>query len=658
MESFLMALIKRYIKKTTDECLSKEVFAKRKSGQLDEAYNMALELIDKDPNNIWNHKAHVWCLIDLIKREIENKNINQFNKFISELKSIKIDENDEILTKNVNYVLSLNDPQIKLINQAKTLSKQGRHLEALNIYRSELHNFPDDQQIHNSLGWELYKNSKPLFEQEKINVLEAKKILNEYLKLKNERPSLLHSLFLRYADKLIGNENFNLVAFLKYWDLNNLTQEDYKPYKADNGKIYQSIAEKVIQHAAKDSLNKNIALDIEYILPFLDKAIQKFQDNFWLIYYKAKLLHTIDKSDLAFYFSIKVVKSKINDYWAWGLLGDILLSSSKEKAFSCYCKALLCKTEDKFLINIRLKLAEFLIENSLFNEAKYEIEHIIKVREKEGWKLTTILINYQNSDWYKKSSVTATNNEMFYKKNIKLAESLLFYKLEWLNAIVGEKFTVPDKPNKPKRKIYISLVQGNIPIEVSISENKYDFKSLTLWKGLKVKGEYDNEKRFQLYIIENREVTENLDIFPEYIGVIDHINHEKKIAHFIVDTKVHGILNFSNISFKFSIADTVAIKLAIYKNDREIKYSVLTCKATDKIPNNSIFKNFKEDVSVSNGLGFTSDDIFIDKSIIEKFGIKDGDIIEGYAIKNFNKKKNVWGWKAIKITKNTRQNRV
>lgn len=627
---------------------SKEVFAKRKAGNIVEAYNMAVELVNNTPYDEWNFKAYAYCLIDMIKQSASTGDFNSANYYVEILNSINIDKNDEILAKSVKYVLPLANPQMKIINEAKALSKQGRHLEAANAYRSALRNFPNDKNVHESLGWELYKSSKNIFEQEKINVFAAKKILNEYIKLNNERPSLLHSLFLGYADKLIGSESFNLVAFLRYWDLRNLRQEDYEPYKADNGKVYSSIAEKVIQHAAKDALNKNIPSDIQYILPFLDKAIQKFQDNFWLIYYKAKLLHAIGRSDLAIDFSIAVVKNKINDYWAWDLLGEILSNLDREKSFSCYCKALLCKTEDKFLINVRIKFAELLIEKSFFNEAKYEIEKAIQSREKEGWKPTEALNNYQNSDWYKNSSATA-NNQILYKKNTNLAETLLFDKLKWLNATVGEKFTTSKNPDKPKRKIFVSLSGQTTPLEISVSESKYNFKSLVVGQGLKVKGEYNQEKRFQLYLINDREVTEKWDIFPEYIGVIDHINTEKKIAHFIVDKTINGILHFSDFPFNFNIADAIAIRLSTYQSDREIRYSVLTCKPANKIPSPSVFKKFNAEIRVSNGLGFTDDDIFIDRPMIEKFGIENGNVVEGFAVQNFNKKKNVWGWKAIRI---------
>lgn len=290
---------------------SKAVFAKRKEGNIIEAYNMAVELVTNTPYDEWNFKAYAYCLIDMIKESVSVEDFTSAKRYMETLNSIEIDKKDEILYKSVQRTKELSDPEKKIISDAKALSKQGKHQEAIDAYRIALNKFPNDLDIHTSLAWELYKNGKDLFSVEKIDVYLAKKVLAEYIKLRNERPSQLHSRFLWLADKLIGNDSFNLVAFLKYWNLNNLTQEDYEPYKADNGKIYPSIAEKVIQHAAKDALNKNIPSDIEYILPFLDKAIQKFQD-IWLIYYKAKLLHAIGKNNLAFDCSITVVKSKIN----------------------------------------------------------------------------------------------------------------------------------------------------------------------------------------------------------------------------------------------------------------------------------------------------------------------------------------------------------
>ena len=47
---------------------SREVFAKRKEGAIDEAYQIALQLMVKPGVDEWDRKALGWCLVDLIKR--------------------------------------------------------------------------------------------------------------------------------------------------------------------------------------------------------------------------------------------------------------------------------------------------------------------------------------------------------------------------------------------------------------------------------------------------------------------------------------------------------------------------------------------------------------------------------------------------------------
>ena len=49
-----------------------DVYAKRKQGDVDEAYRMALELMGSLDRDYWDKKAYCWCLIDLIKRDASN----------------------------------------------------------------------------------------------------------------------------------------------------------------------------------------------------------------------------------------------------------------------------------------------------------------------------------------------------------------------------------------------------------------------------------------------------------------------------------------------------------------------------------------------------------------------------------------------------------
>ena len=609
---------------------------------------MGQELVRSNPNDPWNIKALAYCLIDLIKEASGRNDSNALNKFIMELNGLDIDRHDEILAKSISHAKGLRNPQTKIITDAKALSKAGRHHDAVSLYRTAIKNFPNDLEIHESLGWELYKTGKEIFSTEKIDVFKAKQLLNEYIKLKNERPSLLHSLFLRYADKLIGSEGFNLVAFLRFWNLDNLTRDDYESYQSGNGKTYPSVAEKVIQHAAKDALSKNIADDMEYILSHINNAIKAFPENFWLTYYKAKLLLGVQKNREANEFAISVVKAKLNDYWAWDLLAETLINSEKEKAFACYCKALLCKSELKFLANVRMKFADILLQKSLYSEAKYEIDQAIKSREQEGWKLTEKQLQFQVAQWYQSTNATSTNREL-YQKYSPIADALLFDSLPWINASLGNTFTAAKNPDKPKRKIYIALENQPTPIEIAVAEKRYQFNGIEFGSSLQLKGEYDTERRFQIYLLEPRHNGQKWDIFPEHVGIIDHINHDKKLAHFIVDRKIDGVIHFEDFAAKFSVGDIFALRLASHTNDRGIQYSVLTCQPTSKEVSPSTAKRFQSTVRISNGIGFTENDIFIDRPFVEKYNIQEDEMVEGLAVLNFNKKKGTWGWKAIKV---------
>ena len=147
-------------------------------------------------------------------QDSSNNDQNATQHYLAQLDELNIDTSDDILTKSVARAKQFADPNQKIILEAKQLSKQGDHNQAINLYRQALSQFPQNLELHESLGWELYRVGKGIFSAEPINTSLAKQLLGEYIKLNNERPSLLHSLFLRYADKLIGHENFNLVSFL------------------------------------------------------------------------------------------------------------------------------------------------------------------------------------------------------------------------------------------------------------------------------------------------------------------------------------------------------------------------------------------------------------------------------------------------------------
>ena len=82
---------------------NKEVFAKRKEGAIDEAYQMALQLMRAPDIDEWDFKALAWCLIDLIKRDANAGQIQNLAHYRQQLEIIKVNPNDDILQKGVGY---------------------------------------------------------------------------------------------------------------------------------------------------------------------------------------------------------------------------------------------------------------------------------------------------------------------------------------------------------------------------------------------------------------------------------------------------------------------------------------------------------------------------------------------------------------------------
>lgn len=717
---------------------SKEIFALRKEGSLDEAYAMALEVIEADPNDEWNIKAIAWCLYDLTKRSVSQNDYTTAKTYVEHLEALQINEFDEILVKSVEHAKVLASPEKRIILQAKEKSKQGNHQEALTLFRQAIQQFPNDIDLNTQFAWELQKEGKIIFDTEKVEVQKARQLLADYIKLKNERPSQLHSLFLRFADKITDREGFNLISFLKLWNLNNLREEDFEPFTKE-GKTYPSIAEKIIQHGAKLILDKKLNQDVEYFLPFLETGIKRYIDNIWLTYYKAKLLHLINRNEEAIEFLIPVVKEKISDYWTWSLLAELAIESDKEKAVSCYCKSLLCKGEDKFIANVRTRFAELLIQKELWSEAKFEITSAIKAKETEGVQVSDRLRDYQQKEWFKNAAEKRSNND-FYSSHKQLAEEFIFHSLPWLDSCLGETFTIPDKPDKPRRKLFIKLPKE--VIEIVISDRKFNTsRNYKQGESIRVKGEYDKGKIFQTYLLEKRATQDSWDLFewhsgniiqaikkdgdkitawrvsavlgeqmkegiidmqditkkfpikegvpvfvklyqkektrsifsfsekesrvhilalsertdgklwdsfPEKIGIVDHINEEKGIAHFIVNKKIDSIIKINQLKDKVEIGSKVLVKLKKVTKDRDSYYTVLSCSLTQQEPTENILKSFSGIISTKGEVGFV-DDVFIDANLMQEH-YEYATTINGIAIINYNKKKGVWGWRAIKIS--------
>ncbi|WP_445427368.1 DUF7017 domain-containing protein [Alishewanella sp. HL-SH05] len=625
---------------------SKGVFEKRKEGNLDEAYSMALQLMNSQSPDEWDIKAFGWCLIDLIKREAHSDNPQYLNHYKQQLESITGSALDEALSKGKNYALSICNPNASRISKASQLSKNGQYDQSIAIYKQLIDSGETSPSVVTSLAWDLYKRSKELLTQSPVIYGKIKQYLKWYLMLTVDKPSILHSLILQIANKCASETNFDMLAFSRYWGLENLREEDFVPFKTNDGTTILSLAERVFIQAAKAGISKQNTSEMKQFLPILEKAISRLPDSIWLIQKKVQILISIGRADDARMSAEIVVKEKSREFWAWELLGDVYSLNDDTTAFSCYCKALICNEDVNFTSKVRLKLISRLIKNERFAEAKLEVNTIKSYRESVGQKVPDEVIKHSLTQWYMQTDATVSNKSM-YNEHARQADELLYFNLPWLPTKLGQRFSTKDNPGKFKRELFVltkeKCIQTNVPNKL------FDFDKLSVGCELKVKGEFDSEGRFNVYTLMTNDSGSLLQFIPERIGLIDHINRNKGVLHFIVDKTCEGVIKLDHNCSNYNAGDSIALKLAERTSKQGRRYTVLSHKTSNKEPSEDVMQHFSESVRVNNGMGFTLSGIFIPPPILKKYNINDNDSVTGRAVINFNDKRGVWGWRAFDI---------
>ena len=624
---------------------SKEVFAARREGRLDEAYKMAVQLIASPDKNEWDDRAFGWCLVDLIKRECSDAKTSNFDHYVTQLKNLQVSKDDEVLTQQRDRVLLMATPTGGELEKARQLSKAGRHHESANAYRTILKSNPDDRSVASSLGWELYRLAKSESDDLPANLTSVKRLLHEYLQLAIERPSLLHSCMLLVANRLADSPGFSSIAFSRMWGLENLQESDWETFTSDQGHLVSSNAEKLIQHAAKDAIAGNDKGALAYILPYVEEAQKRHPENFWLNLHHARVLFRLNRKQEASDYAIAVAKRKPNEYWIWELLGDLSFSESETLAKSCYCRALLCGAQEGFIGKVRLKLAKLLSNTGLYSEAKYEIEQVVADKEQHGYKLPVDVENFRNSDWYKCVEAVKTNKEL-YSRNSGEANELLMSNLPWVDATFGMSWRPKDRPTV--QKFYIQ--RNNKVVELSDTAAKYTDLELKTGAPISIRGEWTNDHHFQIYKVVGRPTGEFWDVTPATIGVVDHVNQSKKLLHFIVDKKHDGVIRFSELNEEFSIGDPIFVRLSEYRAGEETRLRVLEAKKTSEPLPSHLLKTFEEKANIMDaGFGKTESGIFLPPQLVREAGLVDGQVVEGEAIISFDKKWSRWGWSALRV---------
>ena len=355
----------------------------RKAGKLEEALLMANQALETEPDNIWNKRAAAWVYYDYLKKYAQPESFDLFKENLIKIRDLRLPE--------------------------------------------------DEKMVFDNSAWQI---GSFVFALQKTEQVDYRKINELFEIIKNfhfTKPSEAYSFIYKAFHK--GYQNWSgYLLFAEWWDFENLRSEDYLKEEYDGKKImsiaeqaYIAYSKKLLEGEPADPFGQQRVIDkerIELFLPKLDAIIEKHPDYQYPPYFKAKLLLAMGGDENVLSAFLPFAKQKRNDFWVWELMAEIF-SEDKDIQFTCYCKALSLKTPEDFLIKLRQTFAKMLIEKSMYNEAKTEIQKVIDTREKHQWKLPNEITQWTAQNWYK-SATSKKDNLDLYSKFLKQAEEILF----------------------------------------------------------------------------------------------------------------------------------------------------------------------------------------------------------------------------------------
>jgi len=375
---------------------SQQITKLRKEGKIQEAFELAQQLLQSDAENIWNRRAMAWVYYELLKKDTEANNFDAVLEKLSATAQLKLPENENVFYKNIAWLL------------ARYLNKHAFSSSGLD----------------------------KLF-----------KLIRDF---RFPKPEAGYTFLLKSFTKHAA-EWGDFIGFVHWWGLQNFLPENYEPTQLQNGKEILSDVERVYisisKHLLKNPLDKE---QTEWFLPYISDICANYPQMQYPHYYHAKLLLASGNKERFLKAFIPFARKKKSDFWVWDLMSEIF-DENDSRYFACLCRSLSCKAKVKFNLNVKEKFAERLMHKGMLAEAKHEIDEIVNCRNQEGWKIPGRVHTWLKNESIAKA-IPVKSNTALYQKYAPDANQILFYDLR-------PGLVVVEKVN-PKHQIIHFVAEG------------------------------------------------------------------------------------------------------------------------------------------------------------------------------------------------------
>lgn len=331
-----------------------------KSGQIPEAYEQAKSDLSSNPSGVWEQREVGWALYYMIKSDVGQKSYETLLAHLDELNSLD---------------------QLTVANDSQ-------------IYDNVI--FKIGEFVKNCIG--INDVDSPV----KLSAIFS--LLRNYTFNPSKGYSFLLQGFLKF--EAWGE----LSDFFDWWNLENLSQEDYKPFVMPSGRQIMSLAERAFIAYSKALLRLNDTARIEEFLPRMDALMESHPEMTYPGYFYGKLLMALGSDkDEALKVLVPFARRKASEFWVWQLISDVY-SSDPEMQRACLLRAVNSKTQENFLGKVRIKLANLYIQLGQYEKARFHIDVVTRCYASNGWRLPNEIDFWMRQPWINSATPDETDN--------------------------------------------------------------------------------------------------------------------------------------------------------------------------------------------------------------------------------------------------------
>lgn len=536
--------------------------------------------------------------------------------------------------------------------EIQTIRKSGDYIRAREKAKAELAKFPQSFQLQSQLAWSYYDEVKALSNQiedtqNNYNLVQKlAAVYEEYISGNPKRPDMAFSLILRIVSKYSTQIN-NFLAYIEWMGMPALRDEDWQSTQY-NGKTMPPVAHDIARGMCK-WFKSHESATFEQGQFTLDwsrrvRANMSGEDAIWLDWDVAAVLRKLGDYQTAAQVLSNVLKLKQNEFWVWREAARIYAHEDEDLALSCYCKAMLCRSQPKFLVSTHEEFASFLADLEMYDKASYEINRALEIRNNNEWKVKDDLQSLCDNSWYDPQQNNHQQAQKFYNEHSSDALTLCFESIETVPATYLGYIEIKREGKKPKKMLKLSVKNGSSHESTlasgfpNLQLNEGD--SVMLTKGTQSKGSKD--LIININKAQNTSKWQHTDQLP---ALVNYISNDKKVVKLFAHKDLQMRLPKELEHLSLSLGEQVNCYTSIHpiKNKVEV-FHIDRLPATHSVPDSKslsgkLRKNEK-------GFGFI-DDIFIAPHLIKD--IDNGAELNIIALYEKPPKREEYSWRALTV---------